>query len=344
VTVLKGGEIDRFLASPDPKRPVILIYGPDSGLVAERAKALARIVVADLNDPFSVVRIDGDVLASDPVRLADEANTMAMFGTRRLVWVRAGEKPMAAAVSPLLASPPSDATVLIEAGDLKKSAPLRTEAEKSANAAVIACYSDNEADLKRLIAEETRAAGLAIDPAAATLLGALLGGDRAASRAEIRKICLYAHGTGTISVADIEAVAGESLSLGIDEIIDAAASGDAASLDRLLLRASTSGIAVPQIMTAMSRHLSALHKARVAIENGASVSMAAERFEPPLFFRRKAVVERQLAQWSAERLQRMITRAAEATFETRIKAPLAEAIVSRTLMAIAMTARQGRRG
>ena len=96
-------------------------------------------------------------------------------------------------------------------------------------------------------------------------------------------------------------------------------------------------------MTAMGRHLSALHKARTAIENGASVNTAAERFEPPLFFRRKAVVERQLAQWSADKLERMMARTAEATFETRIKSTLAEAIVSRTLMAIAMTARAGRR-
>ena len=342
VTALKAGEIDRYLKNPDAGRTIALIYGPDSGLVSERARTFAKAVVGDLDDPFAVVRLDGDVLASDPMRLADEANTVGLFGGKRLIWVRAGERPIAAAVAPLLAHPPTDAFVLIEAGDLKKNAPLRVEAERSAKAAVIPCYSDGEADLKRLIAEETAAAGLTMEPAAVAALVAFLGGDRAASRAEIRKVCLYAHGRGKITLADIEAVAGDSLELGIDEIVDAAAGGDAARLDRLLVKASASGIAVPQIMVVVGRHLSALHKARLAVERGATISAATDRFEPPVFFRRRPTVERQLGLWNAARLERMMARVAEATFETRIKAGLAEVIVSRTLMAIAMTARAGK--
>jgi DNA polymerase III subunit delta len=342
VTVLKGGEIDRFLKSPPDNRPIALIYGPDSGLVSERARLVAKAVVSNLDDPFSVVRLEGDVVASDPIRLADEANTIAMFGGRRLIWVKAGEKPIAAALAPVLKDPPQNAFVLIEAGDLKKNAPLRVEAERAAAAAVIPCYSDGEADLKRLIAEETAAAGLTMEPPAIAALVAFLGGDRAASRAEIQKICLYALGRERITLADVEAVAGDSLSLGVDEIVDASASGDPVALDRLLLRASASGVAVPQIMIATSRHLSALHKARLLVEKGTPASAAAERFEPPVFFKRRATVERQLGLWTSAKLERMIARVAEATFETRIKPPLAEAIVSRTLMAVAMTAKSGR--
>ena len=337
--VLKGGEIDRFLKAPDPARPIVLIYGPDAGLVGERARALAKSAVPDLDDPFSVVRIEGDSLASDPARLADEAGTVAMFAARRLIWVRAGDKPFAAAVSPLLAAPPSDALVLIEAGDLKKNAPLRVEAERSARAAVLPCYSDGEPEIRRLVADEVAAAGMAIDQDAANLLAAHLGGDRLASRAEIQKVCLYAHGKDRITAEDVEAIAGDSMSLGLDEIIDAAAGGEPAVLDRLLVRADASGVSAPQIMSAMGRHLGSLHKARVAVEKGASVDAATERFEPPLFFRRKSLVQRQLTRWSAQRLERMMLRVAEATFETRIKADLATAIVNRTLMAIAMNAR-----
>lgn len=337
--VLKGGEIDRFLKAPDPARPIVLIYGPDAGLVGERARAVAKAAVADLDDPFSVVRLEGDALASDPARLADEAGTVAMFAARRLIWVKAGDRPFAAAVSPLLANPPADALVLIEAGDLKKNAPLRVEAERSQRTAVIPCYSDGEADIRRLISEEVAVAGLAIDAEAASLLASQLGGDRLASRAEIQKVCLYAHGQGRITTADIEAISGDSQSLGVDEIIDAAAGGEPAALDRLLMRAEASGVAAPQIMAAMGRHLASLHKARVAVEKGTPIDAAADRFEPPLFFRRKAMVQRQLNRWTAARLEKMILRTAEATFETRIKADLAPAIVNRTLMAIAMTAR-----
>ena len=52
----------RFLARPDPGRPIILLYGPDAGLVRERADALLASAVDDPNDPFSLVRLDGDEL------------------------------------------------------------------------------------------------------------------------------------------------------------------------------------------------------------------------------------------------------------------------------------------
>ena len=70
MVALRGKEIDAFLARPDPGRPIILLYGPDAGLVRERADALLASAVDDPNDPFSLVRLDGDVSASilGPIR------------------------------------------------------------------------------------------------------------------------------------------------------------------------------------------------------------------------------------------------------------------------------------
>jgi DNA polymerase-3 subunit delta len=82
VVALRGREIDAFLARPDPGRPIILLYGPDAGLVRERADALLASAVDDPTDPFSLVRLDGDELAAEPSRLVDEAMTIPLFGGR----------------------------------------------------------------------------------------------------------------------------------------------------------------------------------------------------------------------------------------------------------------------
>src|ERR1700740_153050 len=90
MVALRGKEIDSFLARPDPGRPIILLYGPDAGLVRERADALLKSAVDDPNDPFSMVKLDGDELAAEPSRLVDEAMTVPLFGGRRAIRVRAG--------------------------------------------------------------------------------------------------------------------------------------------------------------------------------------------------------------------------------------------------------------
>src|SRR5258708_25502107 len=98
VVALRGKEIDAFLARPDPGRPIILLYGPDSGLVRERADALLASAVDDPNDPFSLVRLDGDELSAEPSRLVDEAMTVPLFGGRRAIRVRAGSRRFASGV------------------------------------------------------------------------------------------------------------------------------------------------------------------------------------------------------------------------------------------------------
>ena len=75
LVALRGKDIDIFLSRPDATRPIILLYGPDAGLVRERAEALVKSAVDDVNDPFSLVRMDGDDLAAEPSRLVEEAMT-----------------------------------------------------------------------------------------------------------------------------------------------------------------------------------------------------------------------------------------------------------------------------
>src|SRR5215831_7686865 len=105
MVALKGGEIDAFVARPDAARPAVLVFGPDLGLVRERVDAIIRASVDDPRDPFALVRLDGDELAADPVRLVDEAQTVPLFGGRRAIHLRVGSKNLTAAIESLIDMP-----------------------------------------------------------------------------------------------------------------------------------------------------------------------------------------------------------------------------------------------
>ena len=69
MVALRSSDIESFVARPDPARAIVLVFGPDAGLVGERVDAIIRASVDDTTDPFALVRLDGDTLASDPARL-----------------------------------------------------------------------------------------------------------------------------------------------------------------------------------------------------------------------------------------------------------------------------------
>jgi len=134
MVAVKAGNVAGAVRRSDPNIGVYLVYGPDSGLVFERAEAVAKRSVDDPNDPFQLIRLDGDVIASDPTRLADEAGTVGLFGGRRAIWIKATSRNLAPAVEPVLKERLHDTTIVIEGGDLSKSAPLRTLCERSQRA------------------------------------------------------------------------------------------------------------------------------------------------------------------------------------------------------------------
>jgi DNA polymerase III subunit delta len=339
MVALKGTAIDGFVARPDPARPVVLVYGPDAGLVSERVNALIEASVDDPSDPFALARLDSDELAAEPSRLVDEAQTIPLFGGRRAVWVKAsGRHNIAPAVEAVLALANNECRVVIEAGDLRRNAPLRALCERARNAAALPCYADDEKARERLIDDEMRAAGLTMAPDARTLLIPLLGGDRAASRSEIRKLALYARGRERVDVDDVVAVVSDASSLGVDDIVDAAFAGRASELEVQLAKARTAGTPTGSMLFAAQRQVAQLHKWRVAIESGGGFSLDA--VQPPLHFRRRSAIEAALKLWNAARLAAAMAELADAVLQSRRNSTLAETIAERALLAIAVKARR----
>lgn len=340
MVALRGRDIDAYLAKPDAGRPIALLYGPDAGLIRERADALIATAVDDPNDPFSLVRIDGDDLAAEPSRLVDEAMTVPLFGGRRAIRVKAGSRSFASGVETLTQTPPVDCRVVIEAGELRPDAPLRKICERAKTAVAIACYPDTERDLAKLIDDELRAAELRIAPDARATLMASLGGDRQASRNELRKLTLYAHGAREVTLGDVMAVISDASDLKLDPIVDGAFAGNPKLVETEFAKALAAGTYPGLIISAAQRHAASLHKASLAIDEGASAASAAESGFPRLHFSRKGNVEAALRNFSAARLRGVIDQLAVAALESRRQAALAASIAQRALMAIAVNARR----
>ena len=338
MVALKTSDIEKFLARPDPARSVVLVFGPDAGLVSERVNALIKASVDDVNDPFSLVRLEAEELSANPARLVEEAQTIPLFGGRRAVWAKAGSRNIAPAVEAMLALPTSECRVVIEAGDLRRNAPLRVVCERAKNAAALPCYADTERDLVRLIDTEMREAELTLRPEARAMLIPLLGGDRAASRNELRKLALYARGRGSIDVDDVTAVVSDASTLALDELIDTAFAGRPVELEAQLAKVRAAGSPVGSIFFAAQRQLAQLHRWRMAIESGAPFSI--DSVQPPLHFRRKTLVEAALKQWNAARLLAAMAELADAVLASRKMPALADTIAERALLSLATKARR----
>jgi DNA polymerase-3 subunit delta len=339
MVAVKAGDVEGVLRRPDPRILVYLFYGPDTGLVNERARAVAERSVEDPADPFQVIRLEGDGIAADPGRLADEAGTIGLFGAKRAIWVKQTSRSIASAVEALFDLPLQDTVVVIEAGDLGKNAPLRAVCERSHRALALPCYADDEKALAALVDQTFSQAGVTLGrEARAAILGSL-GGDRLATRGELAKLLLFAHGRREVTVEDVDAVLSDVSSLATDAVVDAAFAGDAVGLETGSRRLASEGIAASTVLGAALRHGLALLNARLEVESGRSVSSVVETWRG-LHFRRKPAVDRHLQRWTSATLRDAVARLQAALLDTRRLASLDDTIAAKTLLDLARIVRR----
>jgi DNA polymerase-3 subunit delta len=265
--------------------------------------------------------------------------TIPLFGGRRAIRVKSGGRSFASGVETLLADPPPSCRIVIEAGELRRDAPLRALCEKAKTAAVIACYPDGIRELTRLVDDELRAANLKITSDARVTLLSLLGGDRQASRNEVLKLALYARGKDEVELEDVQAIITDASALAIDPIIDGAFAGKPAEVETTFAKAIAADTSSGSVMFAAQRQAALLHKARLAVEEGQPAEAVLER-QMRLHFSRRDPVLTALRNLSSDRLLTFVKQLADANFEMRLRPALADTVAQRALMLIAFSARQ----
>jgi DNA polymerase-3 subunit delta len=336
---MKIARAESFLRAPDFGLLAVLLYGPDSGLVRERALDLARGVVLDLTDPFRTVEITANALIADPARLGDEVAAIAMTGGRRVVIVREAGDSVSSLLAEFLSHPPcrppQAAFVVIEAGPLPPRSTLRNLFESADNAAALACYLDEGAQLGDFIRKVLAEDKVSLEPEALDYLADNLGGDRGVTRRELEKLAIYAGPGGRVTVDDAIACVGDSSELTLDEVGFAVAGGELAALDRAVARVFLEGVMPVSVLRAVSRHFERLRQADAAIEDGSNDESAMAALRPAVFFKDKSRFRAQLRRWSSGRAVTALQRLVETEILCKTTGLPAETICRHALLDIA---------
>ena len=354
MTALKGKAIDAFVKKRDPSIAAILIYGPDLGLVRERADTLARDVVTDLKDPFNAIELSDQDIKAEPTKLADEATALSFAGGERLVRIRTGGDAASKAAQILLnglddKSIKPNALVIIEGGDLSPRSALRKMFEKSKAAVSLPCYVDGPAQVRALANDNAKAEGLQFDDDALDLLTTMLGEDRGVSRSEIDKLILYKglksqrDGPATISLHDVRHVLADGVSDMADEAAASVADGNPKLLTTALYRSQSAGASPITLLRALQRAFSRLHLAQSYISKGESAANAMKRLKPPVFFIEQRAFENRLRKWPMANLERALDLLVEAELDAKTTGYPQREIVERTALKLSLMGARARR-
>lgn len=351
MVALKGQAIKSFLTDRDKTICSVLVYGPDAGLVRERADAIARAIVPDFKDPFNYIELTDTDLKEEPGRLSDEAAALSFMGGERVVRLRTGGEGAAKAAANLLGGlddghVKANGLVVIEAGALTPRSGLRKAFEKAKRGAALPCYSDGPTDIRNLAVEAAGAEDLRFDEDALDLLTTILGEDHGVSRAEINKLILFKGpkslrgGPGTLTLEDVRASLVDGLGDAMDDTASACADGAPGQLALALFKAAAAGASPIGLLRALQRKFARLQTAGKMVEAGDSPAGAMKKLRPPVFFAEQRAFEARLHKWRGARLDAALRMLIDAELEAKTTGAPQKEIVERAALRLAVMAQR----
>ena len=341
---LSGQQGERWVHQPNPEHWAVLLYGPNRGLVRDRAKTISSFLTdGHLDDPFLVANLDEAAIKSDPGVLTTEAFSLALTGGDKIVRVIGATDKIVAELDGILNSDSRSNILIIEAADLPPRSKLRSLFEKSKNAASIACYEDDSNNLRTLIIEKFRAENISFDNDAVDTLLIRLGKDRLLNLSEIEKVCLFVGSGETVSENHVRLAIGGSGGESIDDIVYLIFDGQKALADKALAEGLVEGYAPVQIVRRLQSHLERLLRVRSLMDHGESIDRALSKLRPPVFFKVKDRFCRQVNMWPAAQLEKCLGALIELEIECKSTGTPDAALCQRMSLSISGLAQRLRR-
>ncbi|WP_371155619.1 DNA polymerase III subunit delta [Jannaschia sp. 2305UL9-9] len=329
---LRGAQATRFFAKPDPGTAAALIYGADAMRVAlKRQELIANLVGPGAEEEMRLTRLSGQEAKSDPTAVTDALKSVGFFPGPRVVFVDGVTELQAKPViSALDAWTPGDATLVVTGGAFKKTSKLRKAFEAHAKAVAVGLYDEpmGREEIDAAIAAESLSLSTEARRGIEALAQELDPGD---FRQTLTKLALYANGA-EVAADDVTLMAPATIDAETDQVIAAAADGNAGAIGPLMQRLGGQGVAAVTLVIFTTRHFQQLHAAAVAGGVGG--------LRPPVYGPRRDAMERQVRGWGARKLEQALALLMDTdlTLRSASRAPQM-AVMERALIRLAMMAR-----
>ena len=323
--ILTGPKATAYLAKPDPARPALLIYGADPMRVALKRQESVKAVIGPNGDAeMRLTRLPASDVNKDAAVLIDATKAVGFFPGPRVALVEDANHYSGDTLTKALSDwRPGDATIIVTAGDLKKTSPIRKLFEKHPAAVCIAVY-DNPPTPQEIDAELARAQLSQIDQDARQALNALAHSlEPGDFRQTLEKITLYKRGDTTpLTTTDVINCAPVSTEAALDDILDIVVMGQSARIGPVMTRLQSQGVNAVTLCIGAARHFRTLH----------SLAVGGRVFHP-----RARMMEGQAREWGIERLETALKLLNDTDLALRSSAKAPQmAVVERALIRLAM--------
>ena len=279
---------------------LFLIYGENEGLKKEIIQTLKK------NFSGNIENYDEGHIISDNEFFYEKLFNKSLFEKEKIIILNRCSEKICGVIEKIIDKKISDVKIILNANALETKSKLRNLFEKKKELIIIPTYKDTSIVLAEIAKKFFYNYKISISQETINLLISRCNGDRGHLKSELDKILIYMNNKKNINLEEIYKLTNLAENYSINELVDTSLSKNSQKTSEILNESnykSEDGILILRTFLQKAKRLLSLYEG----QNGnVSFDSLINNHKPPIFWKDKPIVKRQLENWSKSKIRDLI--------------------------------------
>tara|TARA_Y100000741_G_C18243705_1_gene554646 strand:+ start:761 stop:1765 length:1005 start_codon:yes stop_codon:yes gene_type:complete len=298
--IIKSHELKKNI---DKNINYYLLYGNNSGLIEENVNNVLKP-----NFSQNVIYYDEHEILDRIDTFREEIFNKSFFENDKLIIINRVSDKILNLIDEMVDKKIDDLKIVLKAGILEKKSKLRNFFEKQKNTIIVPFYEDTNQSLQFLAINFFKEKKIKISNENINLIVERSKGDRINLKNELEKIQNLARNKKIITNEEVLKITNLAENYNVSELVDQClAKNEKKTLNILNENNVTNDENILIIKTFLFK-LKRLKKLKIQLEEKNNIDLVLSSYKPPIFWKEKDLIKRQLSIWHLEKINRLINK------------------------------------
>jgi len=302
--IIKSYEVQKN-KSNFSKYNFFLLYGENFGLKKD-IKNVIKIAIKQKKDSLEMLSVYESEIFDNEENFYNSLYSGSLFSNKKIITINNGTDKIVKQLNDIVDRYPENVFLIILADVLEKKSKLRNFFETNLKTLCIPCYLDNDKDLEIIAKTELKKNNIILSRESMNLLIEKSNNDRNNLKNEIEKIKSFSLNKKKIEIDEIKSIINFSGEYKSDLLINECLCGNILQYKKILSELYINTVNQIFLLRILSNKIQRLLNMKEVETNYNNIDSLLNASKPPIFWKEKPMVKKQLTIWSLDDLKTTI--------------------------------------
>ena len=314
---------------------IIFLYGNNLGLVELLYKKTLDVLKININDPFSVSKIDGEQFKDRSWELLDSINTLSMFSEKRFILLDLMHifitKSIENIILKALETEGNNYLLLIKCGNIKQSA-FTKHFQNNKNSIIVPCYEEKLKTIYNEISNLFSKHKLYFEDDFINNLTVKFNSDSLNNKMEIEKLDSFLTNNKNVTKDMIFELISNNEDINFNKVVEYCVNGNVSDSLNYFERIYDNQNSSITLIKMFVSHFKLIEKILLLAQNNKNLINVIENIRPPIFFKKKEFVIFQCKVWNLRLINIVLNRLINLEIKCKLNNLMEKTIISQFIL------------